>query len=63
MRYYRVVARRSRVLRVRFARVTRCLRVSTRRRILLFACCLRVVDFPSRVRAAHLGRVSRTVRA
>ena len=52
--------------RVRFARVTRCLRasrVSARRRIILFACCLRVVDFPSRVRAAHLDRVSRAVRA
>jgi hypothetical protein len=52
--------------RVRFARVTRCLRasrVSARRRIILFACCLRVVDFPSRVHAAPLSRVSRAVRA
>jgi hypothetical protein len=33
------------------------------RRIILFACCLPVVDFLSRVHAAHLGRVSRAVRA
>jgi hypothetical protein len=52
--------------RVRFARVTRCLRasrVSARRRIILFACYLSVVDFSSRVLAAHLGRVSRAVHA
>jgi hypothetical protein len=52
--------------RVRFTRVTRCLRASrvfACRRIILFACCLRVVDFPSRVRAAHLGHVSRCPRA
>jgi hypothetical protein len=61
--FARVTTRGLHMSRVRIVRIAACClraksRVSVRRRI-LFARCLRVVDIPSRVRAAHLVRVSR----